>query len=196
MPTVRTSLARLVHPIAAVAAVLAVAACGSGTPSVAPATPLPVTPVPSAVAQPSTASGGAPGSLSCDLLGPSDFSAAGVDGARAPSDNPDGDGGHYCVYAGRSGATGGIELDVFPGADEATAADTYRTVVGEGPAGATATGATFSESSFAIDGDVAYLAVRQGSLVVALSAPNDMNTEAALVGLATLVVQRAGAAAP
>ena len=87
------------------------------------------------------------------------------------------------------------QFDVFPHADVASATETYDTVIGEGASGASPTGASFAASSFAISGDTAYLAVRQGKLVFALAVPNDINTEAGLVALAKLVVERAGDAA-
>jgi hypothetical protein len=133
------------------------------------------------------------GAIDCTLLTPADLAAAGIEGAADPTDNGD-ETGHYCVYAGTSGATGGIEFDVFPHEDVASATETYETVIGEGPSGEAPAGAPFDEASFAIDGDVAYLTVRQGTLVFALSVPNDDKTQAALVGLATLIAQRAGAA--
>jgi hypothetical protein len=132
--------------------------------------------------------------IDCGLLTPADFATFGVDGAAAPSDNPDGT-SHYCVYAGTSGATGGIEFDVFPHDDVAAATDTFQVAIGEGPQGAPPAGSAFDEASLAIDGDVAYLTVRQGRLVFALSVPNDINTEVGLVALANLVVERAGDAA-
>jgi hypothetical protein len=132
--------------------------------------------------------------IDCSLLTAADFAAAGVEGAGAPTDNAD-ETGHYCVYAGTSGATGGIEFDVFPHDDVASATETFETATAEAPRGARpAVGAAFDASSFAIDGDVAYLTVRQGKLVFALSVPQ-MYGEAALVTLATLVVGRAGNAA-
>ena len=130
----------------------------------------------------------------CELLRPDDFATAGIDGAGEPEATTDGTGSSYCVYAGESGATGGIELDVFPSQDEASAKETYATATGEGPAGQPVPTGGFSDSSFAIDGEVAYLTVRQGLLVLSLAAPNDMNTEAGLVMLAQLAVQRAGSA--
>ena len=130
----------------------------------------------------------------CELLRPEDFAAAGVDGAGEPEATTDGTGSSYCVYAGESGATGGIELDVFPNADEASARETFETATAEGPAGKPASTGGFSDSSFAIDGDVAYLTVRQGLLVLSLAAPNDINTETGLVTLAQLAIQRADSA--
>jgi hypothetical protein len=159
------------------------AACG-GTASDGDASTVPTEPP---VASPS----GVPTDL-CELLRPEDFAAAGVDGAGEPEATTDGTGSSYCVYAGESGATGGIELDVFPNADEASAKETFATATAEGPAGKPASTGSFSESSFAIDGEVAYLTVRQGLLVLALAAPNDMNTETGLVMLAQLAIERAG----
>ena len=97
---------------------------------------------------------------------------------------------------GGVGRSAAIELDVSPHADVASAEETYRTAVpARDCAGVPPKGATFSESSFAIDGDVAYIRVRQGKLVFTLSVTNDINTELGLVELANLVVQRAGTAA-
>ncbi len=129
--------------------------------------------------------------IDCSLLTPADFAAAGIDGAGNPTDNAD-ETGHYCLYAGTSGATGGIEFDIFPHDDAATATETFDVATAEGPQGAPPAGATFDQSAFAVDGEVAYLTVRQGTLVFALSVPDGANREAGLVGLANLVVQRAG----
>ena len=177
-----------------IAAVLLVAACGGSGGTQAPAvtaTAAPTaTPAPEGSAE---SSGSAAGTVDCSLLSAADFTAAGIAGAGAPSDNPDGT-GHYCVYAGTSGATGGIEFDVFPHTSVSDAQATYQTVIGEGPAGQPATG-PFDESSYSTADKVAYLAVRKGPLVFALSAPDSPATQAALLGLAALVIQRAGAAA-
>ena len=50
-----------------------------------------------------------------DLLGPGDFSAAGVPGAGTPTVNPGDPGSVFVVYAGKSGGTGGIEFDAVLG---------------------------------------------------------------------------------
>ena len=179
----------MVGVLAVAGLALSVMACGGGSGATAapPASP-------QATSAPAASGGGSTGAIDCGLLTPADFATHGVDGAEAPTDNPDGT-SHYCVYAGTSGATGGIEFDVFPHADVASATETYDTVIGEGASGAPPTGASFAASSFAISGDTAYLAVRQGKLVFALAVPNDINTEAGLVALAKLVVERAGDAA-
>lgn len=176
------------------ATTLVVAACGGSGGTQAPVTT--ATAAPTATPRPegsAAASDSAAGTVDCSLLSAADLTAAGIAGAGTPSDNADGS-GHYCVYAGTSGATGGIEFDVFPNASVSDAQATYQTVIGEGPPGQPATG-PFDESSYATADKVAYLAVRKGPLVFALSAPDGPATQAALLGLAVLVIQRAGAAA-
>jgi hypothetical protein len=173
--------------VALVALVAALAGCG-GTPT-GSATPTgEPSPQPSGDAE---ASGPVAIADLCTLLSPTDFARFGVDGAGEPEATTDGTGSTYCVYAGESGATGGIELDLFPNPDESTAHDTFVTATGETAAGRAATGGGFDESSFAIDDDVALLVVRQGPLVIALAAPNDVNTEQGLVSLAQLALERA-----
>ena len=60
-----------------------------------------------------------------DLLGPGDFAAAGVSGAGTPTVNAPEPGSVYVVYAGKSGATGGIEFDAYAGDTAAGAADVF-----------------------------------------------------------------------
>ena len=183
MPHARTDVLRLVvaATLAGLLGACAGAATDGGDASITPTEP------------PVASSSGVSTDL-CELLRPEDFAGAGIDGAGEPEATTDGTGSSYCVYAGESGATGGIELDVFPSADEASAKETFATATGEGPAGTPLSGGAFDESSFAIDGEVAYLTVRQGLLVLSLAAPNDVNTETGLVMLAQLAVERAGSA--
>lgn len=178
---------RLVALVAVVALIAVVAACG-GTPTGTTT----ASAVPSAETTTDAQSSG-PVAITdlCTLLTAADFARFGVDGAGAPEATTDGTGSTYCVFAGESGATGGIELDLFPNPDESTAHDTFVTATGEAAAGRPATGGGFDESSFAIDDEVAFLVVRQGPLVIALAAPNDINTEQGLVSLAQLVLERA-----
>jgi len=70
---------------------------------------------------------------------------------------------------------------------------TYETAIGEGPSGTPVTGNPFDESSYAAADGAAFLVVREGNLVLALSAPDNPATQAALVALAKLALQRAGA---
>ena len=71
------------------------------------------------------------GAAMCALT-PADFQAAGVAGAGKPTANvQDAGAGAYCVYAGKSSATGGIELDVFypAGANAGEVKATYVTAM-------------------------------------------------------------------
>jgi len=56
----------------------------------------------------------------CKLLGAGDFANAGVPGAAGLTENNQPPSAYYCVYRGKSSATGGIEFDLGL---EATAAD-------------------------------------------------------------------------
>ena len=180
-----------ITPIVLLASLLA--GCGGAAGTAAPGSSAGSTPARGA-SEAATQGGGAAGRVDCSLLAPSDFTNAGITGASAPSDNPDGS-SHYCVYAGRSGATGGIEFDVFLDDSVDNAKATYETMIGEGPAGPAPAGATFDQSSFGAADGYAVLGVRQGLLSFALSAPDSPAAQAALVALAALVVTRAGAAA-
>jgi hypothetical protein len=128
----------------------------------------------------------------CDLLGPADFTAAGIPGAGTPTVSSDGPGSAYCVYAGTSGATGGIELDVFVGDD---AEETYQTVLDESPATdpLTIPGVDAAEVADGTAGQAdgfATIIVRKGNLVFAMSAPGGPGVSAKLAALAAVVVAR------
>jgi hypothetical protein len=126
----------------------------------------------------------------CSLLGPGDFAAVGVAGARNPTDSPDEAGGHYCVYAGVSGATGGIEFDAFTGDPIAT----YQTIVGETGALTAVTSADLpgvDQAGVKLSGTWSAIVVRKGSLSFAISFPSSANARTQLVSLAQLVLARA-----
>ena len=130
----------------------------------------------------------------CALLTPADFQAAGVPGAKAPNINPD-DQGAYCVYAGKSSATGGIELDVFVTKDGDDAKGVYETMRGEaGRASKTANplpGVDQSELAN-VAGPPAFttIAVRKGKLVFAIGVPTTPKSRDTVVSLTKLVLQR------
>src|SRR4030095_5625870 len=93
------------------------------------------------LAMASTAHAGIPpksGSILCQGLVPADFANVGISNASIPKINV-GDGGAsaYCTYAGKSSATGGIELDVFypAGGTPAEAKATLETANGESGGG-------------------------------------------------------------
>lgn len=73
------------------------------------------------------------GAAMCAGLAPDDFASVGVKGAAKPSANVSDPSGAYCVYAGKSSATGGIEFDVFypAGSTPADLKNTIDTMIGE-----------------------------------------------------------------
>lgn len=138
------------------------------------------------------------GAQMCALT-PPDFQAAAVAGAAKPTANvQDGGASVYCVYAGKSAATGGIELDVFypAGATATDVKDTYETAIGEGSSTLKPlrlTGADEARwSPNAKSGGPAFVtvAVRRSNLVFTLGIPASKDAEAQLTRLATEVLQR------
>jgi hypothetical protein len=129
----------------------------------------------------------------CDLLGPGDFAAVGIAGASAPTVNSDGPGSAYCVYAGKSAGTGGIEFDAFVDDD---AAGTYQTILDEiGPVSPlTIPGVDEAGVSTGTVGQAdkpASVIVRIGKLTFTIAAPAGADTVGALTKLAALVITRA-----
>lgn len=182
--------------LVAMASAAFVAACGGSTPAASPA-PASTSPASVASASPvavATASAAADDmSALCSLLTPDDFAQHGIDGTHDPEINAD-EYGAYCTFAQPGAGTSRVELDVFPHEAEADAADTFATAVGQGPPGAAPSGSPFDEASFAIGDETAFLVVRDGNLVIALTATNDVNVDQALLALASLVAERAAAA--
>jgi hypothetical protein len=132
------------------------------------------------------------------LLGPDDFSAVGLDGAGPPSYDPAGEPGSvYAVYAGLSGASGGLEVDVFAyqSAEDAAALvddpglwaldpDTKSTIGAER--------ASLIDGQPTNDGTATYdtLWVQAGRLVAAISIPTSDQSRDQLLGLATVLLAR------
>jgi hypothetical protein len=138
------------------------------------------------------------GAAMCALT-PADFQAAGVTGAGKPTANVQEAGsGAYCVYAGKSVATGGIELDVFypAGANPTEVKATYETAIGEGSTALKpikidgADEARWSPSAVSGGPPFASIAVRRGSLVFVLGVPANKNAQAQLTKLTALVLKR------
>ncbi|HXI31571.1 MAG TPA: hypothetical protein VNG89_24205 [Vicinamibacterales bacterium] len=137
------------------------------------------------------------GAAMCALT-PADFQSAGVANAAKPTANvQDGGGSVYCVYSGKSAATGGIELDVFypAGSTAAEAQATYKTAVEEGPplkplSIAGADEAHWSASATSGGPPFATLAVRRSTLVFTLGIPANGAAQTQIVKLAGLVLQR------
>ena len=181
------------------AAAILVAACSSGgtpAPATAPASAPSASAIASAAASLPAPAGKVhitPGPDLCTLLGAADFTAAGVSGAGSVSKNSPDTSDFYCVYAGKSGATGGIEFDAVV-ADSATIDDTFKTVSEE-------MGVVLTDVTSSVPGaDKALLAtappvivVRSGNLVFDISFPSSPTASGQLATLAALVIQRAAA---
>jgi hypothetical protein len=138
------------------------------------------------------------GAAMCALT-PADFQAVGIANASKPSANVQDKGaGAYCVYAGKSSATGGIELDVFypAGSKAADVKATYETAIGESSSGlkpiaiAGADEARWSPSTVSGGPPFATIAVRRGSLVFVLGVPAGANAQAQLTKLARTLLDR------
>jgi hypothetical protein len=131
------------------------------------------------------------------VLTADDFKAAGVANAGKPTTNVSDPANVYCVYNGKSSATGGIELDVFfpAGASDADIKETEKTAGGE-------TGLTkplklpgvdtarWSPTAKSGGPEFAVTVVRRGSLVFVLGVPKHADSEAQLTKLSTLVLAR------
>ena len=135
-------------------------------------------------------------SQAASLLGPGDFSGVGVSGAGAPTVHNPEPGAVYAVYAGKSGGTGGIELDVFVG-DGAT--DVFASMSapfldfeGRGKADLPAADDALLRTDNPLDsgGTWAGVAVRKGRLVFLIAIPGSDAAEGQLVRLAKLVLER------
>jgi hypothetical protein len=169
----------------------------SATPSPTSATPTAETPSPAApnAATSGGALGGpvAKGGNFCDLLGPGDFAGVGVSGAHTPTKNSDGTADAYCVYAGVSGATGGVEFDIYIGDPIAS----YQQIVTNGALVADTTGDLPGVDAVGTvmkgPGNMAAIGVRKGKMAFDIDVPTGPNARAQLISLAKLVLQRSSA---
>ena len=141
------------------------------------------------------------GAAMCALT-PADFQSVGVGGTAKPTANvQDGGASVYCVYAGKSSAMGGVELDVFhpAGPSIADAKETLRMAIGEGSSAQTPlqpiaiAGADEARWSPAVKsgGPVfASIAVRRGTLVFVLGIPASATAQTQLTKLVAMVLER------
>lgn len=138
------------------------------------------------------------GATMCALT-PADFQSVGIQNASKPTANiQDAGASVYCVYAGKSSATGGIELDVFypAGSNPADVKATYDTAIGESSSGLTPIDLTGADearwSGRTVSGGppFAEIAVRRSSLVFVLGVPANANAQAQLTKLARLLLER------
>lgn len=204
------------HLVAALLLISAVGGCTSAAATTAPSTPpvatasaaggtlSPTSAAPTAAltAPPSamgTASGtgelGGPvakGGNFCGLLGPGDFAAVGLSGAHTPTKNSDGTADAYCVYSGISGATGGIEFDIFIGDPIAS----YQQIVSNGALVADTTGDLPGVDAVGTvmkgPANMAAIGVRKGRMAFDIDVPTGPKARAQLIALAKLVLERGG----
>jgi len=122
-----------------------------------------------------------------------------VDGTSGPTENNLDDSDVYCVFAGTSAATGGVEFDAFLAQSPGDAQATYQTMIGElggdPEAGKAAGAAAFPDADGATivadaDGG-AVIAIWQGPLVFDIGIPQGDQATAKLTALAALVLERA-----
>lgn len=128
----------------------------------------------------------------CSLLGPGDFAAVGVTGARTPTKNSDDATDAYCVYSGVSGGTGGIEFDIFL----TDSVGAYKEIKANGGIlGDDATGDLpgVDAAGTQMDGlaHMADIGVRKGGMAFDIDVQTDPNARAQLIALAKLVLERA-----
>jgi hypothetical protein len=139
------------------------------------------------------------GPAMCALTG-ADFKAAGVVGAasKPTAAVQDAGAGVSCVYAGKSAATGGIELDVYypAGANHGEVMVTLVNALGDaGSAGKSIKVAGADEARWAPDAvaggrPYALIAAYKGSLVFVLGIPTGKDAQSQLTKLAELVLKR------
>lgn len=132
-----------------------------------------------------------PGPDLCSLLKADDFTAAGVAGAGTPSKNNPDPSDFYCVYAGKSSATGGIEFDAFIW-DQLPTDDVSMGQNGFGNVDVTAE-VTGADKALYNDYPVPTIGVRSGNFDFLIGFPASPTARAAASALATLVLARATA---
>ncbi len=152
-----------------------------------------------------TAAGAAPiakgsGAQMC-VLTQHDFQAFGTIVESKPTVNLDDNGASaYCVYRGKSGATGGVELDVFypAGSNADEIANTWKATLGSDPGAQYAPeevpGADESVYSLSVPQPghfpFAANAVRRGDLIFTISLPSGPLAKTELLKLSQTVLSR------
>jgi hypothetical protein len=142
----------------------------------------------------------------CKLLGPGDVAGVGITDASGPTENPTDPLNNYCVYRGKSSATGGIEFDVSVSESVADAQAVFPSMFGEGEFTASdisnvqlagADEARLGLPNAASSTDPAIIAVRKGKLVfnIGMGVPfaDVRHAGDQLTQLAALVLQRGAA---
>lgn len=131
----------------------------------------------------------------CKLLTVDDWKAAGLTAARAPSidDDGPGTGSAYCTYGASSGATGGLELDVFVGPTIDEAKTTFATIAQSLPPSSPPTMSGIDDGLINTDIDPGFgaILIRAGKLVVTITLPTSASAGAQLTSLTQTVLSRA-----
>ncbi len=138
-----------------------------------------------------------PGPTCAGCSGPGDFAAVGVSGTGAPAENNQDNNNVYCVYAGKSAGTGGVEFDAFlapTSADSQAAFDAASAPMldFEGAGKAAFPDANGAKLRTDIPGGYAGITIWQGKLVFDIGIPTTDQAKDQLIALAKLVLQRAG----
>ncbi len=135
----------------------------------------------------------ASGAALCDALTAADFQRVGIAVNKTHNANVDDPSSVYCTYRGKSGAMGGVELDIFYPTD---APNTEKTALGES-SGNYADAHVKNVDDSRIDlNDVsggprfASLIVRKRDLVYVISIPPGPRAESQLRALSKIVLQR------
>ena len=134
----------------------------------------------------------------CGLLGPGDFAAVGISGTGGPSENNQDNSNVYCVYAGKSAATGGVEFDAFLAGSKADSEATFNEIAApmldfEGVGKAAFPDADGAQLRTDIPGGYAGIAIWKGKLAFDIGVPTSAQAKDQLIALAKLVLQRSAA---
>ena len=146
------------------------------------------------------AAGRSSGASLC-VLTPADFRTFGTIVESQPRVNVEQDGENvYCVYRGKSGATGGVELDVFypAGATPAEVTQTFKNVLGSDPGakyvpeGVPGADESVYSTNVPQPGSFPFAAnaVRRGDLVFSISLPSSPVSKTELSALSAIVLSR------
>jgi hypothetical protein len=132
----------------------------------------------------------------CGLLGPGDFAAVGVGGTGTPTENNQDNSNVYCVYAGKSAGTGGVEFDAFLADTAADSEASFNSVAApmldfEGAGKAAFPDATDARIRTDMPDGYAAIAIWDGKLVFDIGIPKSDGAKDQLIALAKLVRQRA-----
>ena len=131
----------------------------------------------------------------CKLLTVDDWTAVGLTGAHEPSvsDDGPGTGSAYCVYEGASGATNGLELDVFVGPTVGDATNTFATIAQSLPPSSAPNISGIDDGLINTSADQGFgaILIRAGKLVVTITLPLSADAVSQLTSLTQTVLSRA-----